>query len=447
LVTAAPGAAIEATSSGPPRSAAQTGTGAKRRIAGASHRQRALAGALAIALATAAAVALALALGGGDNAGKTPARVATLRVPGQFPTLQAALNAAKAGDTIAVAAGSFSQQLTIRKRVTLTGAGTNATTIRAPSSLAPGPLASLRSIITVVDGAHATISHLKITGSPTVSCASPADLDTGILVGQNATLDLRSAAVTNIRDIPARCVRSQTRVSAVTIGVSSTAYTSSRSPKTGAPAGGYASPGHATIKADLISGYENEGVDVAGSGSTATIIDSHISGVGSSSARVVDGINVHLGGAATIIGNTITGNQCTSLHAAASLRRGKPCGPGPLHQAHDMGILVGLTGPGTLISDNKVSGNDVGIQLVKAPACCTVSHNTLAGNRYFGDVIWDAGSGSVNADTISGSRVGVGVVAQGNNTAVALHNVSIKQTAVAPTRTYSCCGHHATVVH
>lgn len=111
-----------------------------------------------------------------------------------------------------------------------------------------------------------------------------------------------------------------------------------------------------------------------------------------------------------------------------------------------MGILVGLTGPGTLIEDNKLSDNDVGIQLVKAPSCCTVSHNTLVDNRYFGDLIWDVRSGSVNGDIISGGRVGVGVVAQSDNTAVALHSVAIRRTGVAPTRTYSCCRHQATVV-
>ena len=417
----------------------QTGPGDKRRITRTFHRQRVLAAVLAIAVVTAAGVATALALGGGQP------RVATLRVPSQYRTIQAALNAAKPGETIAVAAGRFTQQVTIRKRVTLTGAGINSTTISAPSSLAPGPLASLRSIVTVVGGARVAISNLKIAGPPTVSCAAPSDLDTGILVGENATLDLRSAAVANVRDIPAGCVRSQTRVSAVAVGVSSAAYTPSANTKRGVSAEGYSSPGHATIKADVIDGYEDVGIDVAGSNSTATITDSHISGVRSSSSRVADGINVHLGGTATIVGNTITGNQCTSPLAAASLRHGRSCGPDPLSQAHDMGILVALTGPGTVIRDNKVSGNDVGIQLVKAPACCTASHNTLAGNRYFGDVIWDDGSGSVNGDTISGGRIGVGVVAQSNNTAVALHKVSITQTAVAPTQTYSCCGHQATV--
>jgi hypothetical protein len=431
----------KARSPGRRQSPAEASPGTDRPMARTSRRQRVLAGALAIAIATAAGVAVAIAPGAGRH------RVATLTVPGQFRTIGAALNAAKPGDTIALAAGRFTQQLTIRKRVTLTGAGVNSTTISAPSSLGPGPLASLRSIVTVADGAHVAISKLKIAGPPTVSCASPSDLNTGILVGQNATLDLQSAAVTNIRDIPAGCVRPQTRVSAITVGLSGTAYTSSRSPEGGAPAGGYASPGHATIKADTIRGYGDEGIDVAGSGSTATIIGSHISGIGSSAARVVDGINVHLGGAATIVGNTITSNRCTSPQAAASLRRGKRCGPDPLYQAHDMGILVGLTGPGTVISGNTLVGNDVAIQLVKAPACCTVRHNRLVGNRYIGDVIWDGGRANIDGDTISGGRVGVGVIAQSNNTAVALHRVSIKRTAMAPTQTYSCCGHHATMVH
>jgi Protein kinase domain/Right handed beta helix region len=445
LVASARQVRTKATPNGRPQSSAETGPGAERRVLGASHRQRALAGALAIAVATAAGVMVALALGGQHQTGKTRAQVATLRVPGQYRSIQAALNAAKSGETVAVAAGRFPQQLTIRKRVTLTGAGIDSTTISAPSSLAPGPLASLHSIVTVVGGAHVTISNLKIAGPPTASCSSPSDLNTGVLVGENATLDLRSAAVTNIRDTPAGCVRSQTRAVAVAVGVSGTLAASLGNRKGGMPGGGYASPGHATIKAALISGYGQEGIDVAGSGSTATITSSHISGIGSSSAQVVHGILVQFGGTATIVRNTISGNQCTSRRAAASSRGGRPCGPA-FYQVHDKGISVALAGPGTVIMDNKLSRNDVGIALVKAPTCCTISHNMLVGNRYFGDLIWDSGSASVNGDIISGGRVGVGVVAQKDNTAVALHSVSIRHTALAPTRTYPCCGHHATVV-
>ena len=429
----------KATATRRPQSLAEPGPGGEGRIARAFHRQRALAGALAIAVATAAGVAVALALGDGQG-------VTTLRVPSQYRTIETALNAAKSGETVAVAAGRFPQQLTIRKSVTLTGTGIDSTTISAPSSLALGPLASLRSIVTVVGGAHVAISNLRIAGPRAPSCVSPSDLDTGILVGQNATLDLRSAAVTNIRDTPARCVRSQPKAIAVAVGVSGNVATSGK-PQGGLPAGGYASAGHATLRADRISGYGEEGIDIAGSGSTATIIGNHISGIGSSSAGVVHALHVQFGGTATIVGNTITDNECTSQHAAAVLSRGgRSCGPA-FYQVHDKGISVDLTGPGTIIMDNKLSGNDVGIALVKAPSCCTISHNMLVGNRYFGDLIWDDGSGSVNGDIISGGRVGVGVVAQSENTAVALHGVSIRRSGVAPTRTYSCCGHHATVVH
>ncbi|HEY3944625.1 MAG TPA: protein kinase [Solirubrobacteraceae bacterium] len=430
----------KATATRRPQSLAETGPGGEGRIARAFHRRRAFAGALAIAIATAAGVAVVLALGGGQP------RVATLRVPSQYRTVEAALNAAKSGETVAVAAGRFTQQVTIRKSVTLIGAGIDSTTISAPSSLALGPLASLRSIVTVVGGAHVAISNLRIAGPRAPSCVSPSDLDTGILVGQNATLDLRSAAVTNIRDSPAGCVRSQPKAIAVAVGVSGSVAASGK-PQGGVPAGGYASAGHATIRADRISGYGEEGIDVAGSGSTATIIGNHISGIGSSSAGVVHGLHVQFGGTATIVRNTITGNECTSQQATAALSRGgRSCGPA-FYQVHDKGISVDLTGPGTIIMDNKLSGNDVGIALVKAPFCCTISHNILVGNRYFGDLIWDNGSGSVNGDIISGGRVGVGVVAQSESTAVALHGVSIRQSGVAPTRTYSCCGRHATVVH
>lgn len=421
-----------------PQTPAEPGSSVERSRARGSRRQRVLAAALAIAVATAVGVVIALAHGSGQPG------VSTLRVPSQYRTIQAALNAAKPGATITLAAGRFTQQVTIRKRVTLTGAGINLTTISAPSSLALGPLAGLRSIVTVVGGAHVAISHLKVAGPRALNCASPTNINEGILVGQNATLDLHSAAVTDIRDSPSGCAQPQTKAIAVAVGVSGTVAASSAIPK-GVPAGGYASTGHATIKADLISSYGQQGVDVAGSGSTATITGSHISGIGSSSALVVDGVIVQFGGTATIAGNTITDNQCTSPDASAASRGGRSCGPG-FNQVHDKGISVSVSGPGTVIMDNRLSGNDVGIMLVKAPSCCTISHNTLMGNRYFGDLIWDSGTDSVNDETISGSRVGIGVVARSSDTAVALHGVSIEHTAAAPTRTYSCCGHHATVV-
>jgi parallel beta-helix repeat protein len=299
--------------------------------------------------------------------------------------------------------------VTIKKRLTLAGAGTGSTTIKAPPSLVSG-LGGIRAIVTIDGGAQVTISKLRIAGPSAQSCTSPSSLNDGILVGQNATLSLRSAAVTAIRDTPVDCAQATAR--AIVIGL--------------APAKGPTTTvGHATITGDVISGYGNEGIDVAGSGSTATITASTIRGVGSGRYSFVAGIVVHGGAIASIAHNTITANHCVSLQAAAAVRGGKACGPDPLFQSHNDGILVRQGGSGTVIDGNKLSGNDVGISLWGATDCCDVKANTLLNNFYFGYLIKDA-SATLNGGTVSGGGTGVGVVAQKNNSTATLNGVIVR---------------------
>lgn len=76
---------------------------------------------------------------------------ATITVPGDYATIQAAINAAVAGDTISVGAGTYTENINVNKNVTIIGVG--ATTIINPAIDQSG-------FIVTADGAK--IQNLKI---------------------------------------------------------------------------------------------------------------------------------------------------------------------------------------------------------------------------------------------------------------------------------------------
>lgn len=63
------------------------------------------------------------------------ASVAKITVPTDFPTLQTAIDVASAGDTIKVIPGTYTDQITISKSLTFTGAGAKSTVINTPAAL------------------------------------------------------------------------------------------------------------------------------------------------------------------------------------------------------------------------------------------------------------------------------------------------------------------------
>src|SRR5262245_36032059 len=68
-----------------------------------------------------------------------PAHARSTRVvPTDYPTIQAAIDAAQAGDAITVLAGTYTEQLRISKDLEIVGAGVKSTIIRAPSRLRQG---------------------------------------------------------------------------------------------------------------------------------------------------------------------------------------------------------------------------------------------------------------------------------------------------------------------
>jgi parallel beta-helix repeat protein len=121
------------------------------------------------------------------------------------------------------------------------------------------------------------------------------------------------------------------------------------------------------------------------------------------------------------------------------------CGPDPITEFQSMGIEVGGAPAATRISDNHVSGADVGVYQLGSPNCCQISDNTLQDNRFFGIVIQD-GDGTTSENTISGGQIGIGVVADAVDTVGVLRGDHITGTTVAPVREIQCCGFTATAI-
>lgn len=99
------------------------------------------------------------------------ASASTLTVPGEYPTIQAALNAASSGDTVSVSPGMYPENLNFQgKAVSLvSAAGASQTTIAAPGGTAVtiGPAGSIVGF--TISGGTATFgAGMAVSGSGTV---------------------------------------------------------------------------------------------------------------------------------------------------------------------------------------------------------------------------------------------------------------------------------------
>lgn len=104
--------------------------------------------------------------------------MATLSVPSSYATIAAAITAASNGDTIQVAAGTYTENITINKQVTIQGADKATTTIRSVSS-------ATIPTIQLTDGATGTtISNLtvqcRVTTLSTSGAGNSNNNDSGI---------------------------------------------------------------------------------------------------------------------------------------------------------------------------------------------------------------------------------------------------------------------------
>jgi hypothetical protein len=221
----------------------------------------------------------------------TPVAAATINVPSDYSTIQAAIDAATPGDTINVAAGTYIEQVVINKSLTLQGAGD--TTIIKPSAgnltqvftglLWYGGTKNIAGIIVanVPGGSSVTIKNLKVDEGLVTAKPAGADYLAGIFYRETGGL-----------------------VDTVTVAGTGTWSSSDRA------YGIYLSAGTKTVSVQItesiITNFDTNGIEVMGGKLTADINHNTITGRGSITDEVQNGVNVGRDAVATVNYNTIS---------------------------------------------------------------------------------------------------------------------------------------------
>ncbi|MGA2007337.1 MAG: hypothetical protein ABSH27_07220 [Solirubrobacteraceae bacterium] len=311
-----------------------------------------------------------------------------------YNTIQSAINVAPVGATINICAGTYTEQLTITQSVSLVAVG--AVTVQLPASPANsetacdnapgnGPYEPDQDGVVICGTATVNITGITVDAAWAANTCS--DSLYGILVAGGATLNFTSSSVTAAGAVPLNGCQGGVGIQ---VGMAWTTPVE---------------VGHATLRDDSISGYQKNGITVDGTGSSADIDDTTVTGIGATTQIAQNGIQISNGAFGAIAGSTITGNECDYPSV---------CGSDMLYDTQSVGVLFYGPAPGSSVTASKIDNNDEGVyneeDSPRAPALPVVSINgdTLS-NRYEG-VVLDQGWAAITGDSISGGNVGIGVL-------------------------------------
>jgi len=267
-----------------------------------------------------------------------------------YTTIQAAVNAASAGDTVFVCPGTYNEQVVIDKSLTLQGAGD--TTIVQPSSAAMltqyraiswfGGTKQLAAIILAdVPGGTVTVKNLKVDGGAVTALPSGANWVAGIFFRETGgTID-------------------KVTVEDMTIGTTGTAVRGY---------GAYlyavgASPVSVEVKNSLITNYDKNGINAQGASLTANIRNNTLIGRGPLDVgdEVQNGVLVFENAAATVMNNAISAKLYTPATWTAT------------------GILL-LDVQAVTVRGNTVSNSQTGIAVATFAWAGPANDNHVVGN-------------------------------------------------------------------
>lgn len=292
-------------------------------------------------------------------------------------TITYALTQATNGDTLQIAAGTYAEELTINKSVTLQGAGNTATIIQAPATLTsnpavPGGSAGQKTTIVLVTGASAAMRSLQVLGPGAGNCGS---IGHGVFVGGGATLVLDDTRIRLIRDNPISGCQNGT---GVRFGATSTAQV-----------------GSGQILNSFIDNFQKNGITVSNSGSNVTIRGNTVTGT-LASPIAQNGIQVSDGAVAVVDNNTVSDLQC-----------GMPAPTCGLHGDWSTGVLLVSPGSGTQVTNNRVSNADANLAAYQgAGGPYAMTGNQFSNARFVN--VWASDLAlDLRNNVLSGSAIGL----------------------------------------
>ncbi len=287
-------------------------------------------------------------------------------------TIQHAVDVACPGATVHVAAGNYPEQVTIEKSLQVSGAGAGSSIVQAPATLIDDVDGS-KNIVTISGGSTTVdFSGLTVAGPGPSGCGS---INTGIFVRDGATADIHDNTISDIRDEPLSGCQN-----GIGIYVGRNAFSTT---------------GTATITNNTVSDYQKGGITIDNAGSSGIITGNTVAGVGATPQIAQNGIQISRGATGSITGNSVSGNECDY----------SSCGADLLNDTQSVGILLYGPAAGTIIANNAVSDNDIGVYNLFTDGS-SITENEVTTNRYEG-IILDEGSATVETNYVQGGNYGI----------------------------------------
>ena len=343
-------------------------------------------------------------------------------------TISYALTQTPTGGTVSVAAGTYAEQVTITKNVTIVGAGSSKTIIE-PSTL---PLSdtdtdggsALYYIVDVAPGVKsANLENLSVNGSAASGQFTSCALDYVGVYYHDASGVLSNDLVTNI-ELPTGLFGCQDG-----LGIYVATDTTS------------ATPSNVSMQSVTVNNYDKNGITCDDVGTVCDISTSTITGIGPTPLIAQNGVQAW-GSSLSLVGSSITANNYTNpnypsyytdatgvlilnagsvsvLNNVVSANNGNI----DAQEVADYGLLA-PEGP-WIFEGNQITnaaegsipfGDGVGdgIDIDSTPGNVTVSSNVVTGNPEFGIGLFGASQTSVNSNQVSGNGYGIYVGGPGS---------------------------------